>query len=78
MPRRHGDSVGGVAVQENTPRRGRLSARVALRQERADDAGEHVAGAAGREPGIAERLIHGRPSGAAVIVRAPFSTTTAS
>jgi hypothetical protein len=64
-------SCAGRPVHPHARRRG-LECRHALRQEAGDDAGQHVARCGG-----AFELIAARPSGAAITVSGPFSTTIA-
>ena len=66
----------GHAVQPGAGARG-LPRRHALRQQPADQARQHIARAAVASQGGAERLTAARPSGAAMMVSAPFSSTTA-
>ena len=72
-----GPRLGRPAVQPGAGG-GRLEAATALGQQRADHAREHVAGAGGRQPGVAGwSTARTRPSGWATTVVGPLSSTTA-
>ena len=74
---RPGGAIARVGVQVDAER-GRVEWREPLGDQRPDRAGQDVAGACGASAGCAISLTRARPSGAAITVFAPLSTTTAS
>ena len=74
--RRRGPSARRPRPWIHAAGRCRVEGGMPLRQQRADDAGEHVAGARGGEPLVTGVTTRTSPAGSATTVAGPFSSTT--